>query len=145
MNVVIQRTPKGGYTPGTMFINGLFFAHTLEDQDRGLRNDMPFDEIKKRKVYGLTCIPYGKYKIKITYSPKFRKLMPQIMDVPGFDGIRVHGVRNIDDTYGCPGIGERDADGDDSTLHNGPAYTKRFTAMCMEADKRKEQIEIEIR
>ena len=62
---------------------------------------MSIEEIKRIKVPGNTCIPYGTYKITITYSPRFKKNLPLINDVKGFEGIRIHSGNNNNDTSGC--------------------------------------------
>ena len=52
-------------------------------------------------IPGETAIPFGFYHGQVTYSPAFKREMPLIKNVPGFNGIRIHGGNNIDDTYGC--------------------------------------------
>lgn len=71
------------YTMGLLFIDGIYFCDTIEDKYRG-------QDLKKTKVMNETCIPYGVYTVKITYSPKYKKNMPQILDVPYFTGVRIH-------------------------------------------------------
>ena len=44
---------------------------------------------------------FGKYKGQVTYSSRFKKELPLIMDVPEFIGIRIHGGNDIKDTSGC--------------------------------------------
>jgi len=58
-------------------------------------------EISKIKVYAQTAIPTGKYQIVMTYSSKFKKVMPLLLNVPGFAGIRIHSGNTADDTEGC--------------------------------------------
>lgn len=102
MQVMITRNwKKPGYTIGRIFVNNAFFCNSMEDTDRGLRQDMPLEEIKRLKVYGKTAIPTGTYTILMTYSPKYKKKMPQVMNVPGFEGIRIHPGNTPEDTLGC--------------------------------------------
>lgn len=96
-----RKYKKNNYTIGQLFINNEYFSDCLEDTDRGLTSNMSIDEIKRIKVPGNTCIPYGTYKITITYSPKFKKNLPLINDVKGFEGIRIHSGNNNNDTSGC--------------------------------------------
>src|SRR3972149_2962891 len=77
-------------TIGDIFIDGKFHSNCIEDKDRGLMQSMAVEEVKKIKVFGQTCIPYGKYQVMDTYSPKYKKNVPQIVNVKGFDGIRIH-------------------------------------------------------
>ena len=64
MLITIDRAwKKDGYTISRLYVNGkLFGCNTLEDADRGLRQDMQLEEIKKKKVYGQTAIPRGSYE-----------------------------------------------------------------------------------
>ena len=96
-----RKYKKNNYTIGQLFINNEYFSDCLEDTDRGLTSSMGIEEIKRIKVPGNTCIPYGTYKITITYSPKFKKNLPLINDVKGFEGIRIHSGNNNNDTSGC--------------------------------------------
>ena len=88
-------------TIGELTIAGHHVAFTCEDQER----DGP-------KVPGKTAIPRGRYRIERTFSPRFGHDMLQLMDVPGFQGIRIHAGNDADDTEGCilPGL-ERRPDG----------------------------------
>ena len=55
----------------------------------------------EEKVPGATCIPLGRYEVRITWSPKFEQEMPLLIDVPGFQGIRIHPGNDARDTEGC--------------------------------------------
>ena len=89
------------YCIDKLYINGKYFSDALEDPDRGLTDSMSLEEIKKIKVKGNTCIPYGTYNVTITYSPRFKKNLPLINNVNGFDGIRIHSGNTPQDTEGC--------------------------------------------
>lgn len=79
--------------------------HCLEDTDRGLKSNLPLAGIKEIKVQNKTAIPYGRYEVGISYSERFKKLMPIVMNVPGFSGIRIHSGNKESDTEGCPLVG----------------------------------------
>ena len=89
------------YCIDKLYINGKYFSDALEDPDRGLTDSMSLEEIKKIKIKGNTCIPYGTYNVTITYSPRFKKNLPLINNVKGFDGIRIHSGNTPQDTEGC--------------------------------------------
>ena len=96
MNLVLYRhTPnidKDRNIIGDLHIDGKFFCHTLEDEIR------PDGE----KVYGKTAIPAGKYELILTVSNRFKRLMPLLVDVPMFSGVRLHGGNTSEDSHGCP-------------------------------------------
>lgn len=79
------------------------FCDTLEPPRRNLLNGGKWD--KRLKVKGMTAIPEGRYLMKFTYSPKFGKRLFQLMDVPLFDGIRIHSGNSVKDTQGCILVG----------------------------------------
>jgi hypothetical protein len=77
---------------GDLHIDGEFFCYTLEDEIR------PDGE----KVYGKTAIQSGTYDVILTMSNRFKRLMPLVLDVPMFKGIRLHGGNTAKDSHGCP-------------------------------------------
>jgi hypothetical protein len=81
-------------TIGKLYIDGEFFCYSLEDK------------VREKKVYGVSAIPIGTYKIVITWSPRFKRQLPLLVDVPGFDGIRIHPGNTHKDTEGCILVGE---------------------------------------
>jgi len=89
-------------TLGRLYVDGKFFCFTLEDKDRGLRSSHALTDILNRKVKAQTAIPYGKYKVSVTMSNRFKRPMPLIHNVPGFEGIRLHGGNTHHNTEGCP-------------------------------------------
>ena len=93
------------YTIGKLYIDDKYFCDTLEDTVRDTNKSGKFDNGEK-KVKGKTAIPYGTYEIKWTYSPRFKKYTPQLMNVPSFEGIRIHAGNSSTDTEGCLLLGE---------------------------------------
>lgn len=131
MLVVIERKwKKDTYTIGRVFIDGNFFANSMEDRDRGLIKNMPLVDIRRIKVYGETAIPTGKYKVTMTYSPKYKRVMPQIMNVKGFTGIRIHSGNTAADSLGCILLGKNDKVG---WISNSRETCKKFEELLNKA------------
>ena len=93
------------YCIGKLYIDGVWFCDTIEDTDRGLDDSMSVYEILKKKIKGETAIPTGIYKIEITYSPKYKRMMPLLIGVKGYSGIRIHSGNTSKDTEGCLLVG----------------------------------------
>ena len=138
---VIRKYKKEEYTIGEMRVDGKWFSNTLEDKDRGLRDDMTLSQVKRIKVYGKTAIPYGTYEVSVYFWPKYRKKYPLLHNVKGFEGILVHGGVDHSDTLGCLLVGENRIRG---KLTNCEKYVRRLTTLCEEAVSRGEKITITI-
>jgi hypothetical protein len=108
---IIRIKSNKDFTEGKLYINGVYFCDTLEDKDRGLLQSMSVDTVKAIKVYAETCIPYGKYKIILSMSNRFKCVLPEILQVKGFTGIRIHAGNNIGDSAGCILVGRKCSDG----------------------------------
>jgi len=103
------------YTIGRLYIDGKYFCETLEDKDRGLRQDMPVAVIRATKRKGITAIPTGRYRVTLAVqSPKFSKraiyqfcngYLPRLINVPGYDGVLIHIGNTARDTEGCLLVG----------------------------------------
>ena len=133
-----ERTEES--TIGDLFVNGEFECFILEDKDRGLTQSMAFADITPLKVHGKTCIPTGTYQIAITYSNRFKKYLPLLINVPGFEGIRIHPGNTAADTEGCLLPGE-------FRNHNQVTNSKKAFAKLFEKLKsveKKEKITITI-
>jgi hypothetical protein len=92
---LVRKDKNDKCTTGTLSVDGVFECYTLEDPVR----DGP-------KQYGNTAIPAGTYQVKITYSPRFKRDLPLLLDVPGFEGVRIHTGNSAADTEGCILVGQ---------------------------------------
>lgn len=127
MELILKReTFTEESTIGSLSIDGKFECFILEDKDRGLTNDMPLSEIVAHKVYGLTAIPYGRYEIDWTMSTRFGICMPILLNVKGYEGVRIHKGNTAIDTLGCLICGTRKASNKvtESTAATGKLYAK---------------------
>lgn len=107
MEIKVKRIArKDSYTIGRLYIDDEYFCDTLEDKDRGLKQTDTLEQIKKVKVKDETAIPIGTYKVTLSYSPRFKKILPLIENVKGFDGIRIHSGNTNKDTSGCLLVGK---------------------------------------
>lgn len=105
MNLRLVREPSaGGNTFGKLYVNNVYQCETLEDTDRKL-------ESGGKKIAGETAIPRGEYKLVIDWSNRFKKEMMHVLDVPQFEGIRIHAGNTNADTEGCVLLGTGRANG----------------------------------
>jgi hypothetical protein len=95
---LIRETFTEKSTIGSLYVNGIFFCYTLEDKDRRL-------ESGGVKEYAKTAIPRGKYKVINSFSNRFKKYMPELVNVPQFAGIRIHAGNKAEDSEGCILVG----------------------------------------
>lgn len=112
LHILITRNwRKTDYTVGRLYVNGTQLCNTMEDTDRRLFQGQPLSEILKIKVKGQTAIPTGTYRIRVTESPKFKRPLIEVVDVPGFSGIRIHALNCAEESEGCIGPGLNTAPG----------------------------------
>jgi hypothetical protein len=107
---VVRETKNDVCTIGSLFINDVFFCYTLEDKDRGLKQSDSLLFIQAKKIFGLTAIPSGFYKLTVNQSPKFKRMLPRILDIKGFDGVLLHRGNNANHSLGCILVGYKKAD-----------------------------------
>lgn len=130
MKLTLKRIAlRSTYTIGKLYIDDAYFCDTLEDTVRDTNKSGKFDN-GEQKVKGKTAIPYGTYEIKWTYSPRFKKYTPQLMNVPSFEGIRVHAGNTSADTEGCLILGENKQVG---KVLNSRATINKFYQIINEA------------
>lgn len=131
MKILVQRdifTDKS--TTSKVYVDDKFFCYGLEDVDRKLECN------PECKVYGETAIPRGEYKVIIDFSQRFQKLMPRVLDVPGFTGVRIHPGNTQADTHGCLLVGT--GRGADVVTNSRAAYGKLLDLIEEALDRGKE-------
>ena len=132
MNIIIKRIFKGpDYTIGRLSIDGKYFCDTLEDTVRA----------PGVKIPGKTAIPAGKYKIKLTESLRFKKLMPRLENVPGFTGVLIHSGNTAEDTRGCILVGRNRVKG--KVLDSRETFARLFKLLFV-SERGGEDLEIAI-
>jgi len=82
------------YTISRLFINDLYYCYIMEDK------------IREEKIKGITAIPRGTYDVIITMSNRFKRMLPLLLNVPNYEGVRIHTGNVSTDTEGCllPGL-----------------------------------------
>ena len=152
---LIRKYRKTDYTIGILYVNNKYFCEILEDTDRGLKDSMSLEEIKKIKIKDQTCIPYGTYTITLdVVSPKFSTKtyykevcngkVPRLLNVKGFEGILIHvgeGSNGHRLTSGCLLVGR-------NTIKGGLTGSKKYFQLLynqmLEAKNKGEKITIKI-
>lgn len=129
------------YTIGDLFVNDVFFSNVLEDKVRDFNKDGDLNDSGETKVYGETAIPYGIYTIDLTYSNRFKKILPLIENVKGFEGIRIHPGNTAVDTHGCLLVGNNTEKG---KVTDSRKVFEKLMIRLVDAHEMKETITIKI-
>lgn len=141
MKLKLIRTDKTeNSTISELFINDKFECFILEDKDRGLKQSDPIPVIEQNKVFGKTAIPKGTYDVVISFSNRFKTYLPLLINVNGYEGVRIHSGNTAEDTEGCllPG----NARTKDKVLDSRNAFKALFAKL--KAVEKTEKITIEI-
>ena len=102
MNLILKRKYFGDtFTVGKLYKDDQYIGYTLEDKVR----EVTGESVETWKQFGNTAIPVGTYKVLITMSNRFKMKLPQLLDVPGFAGVRIHTGNSSKDTEGCILVG----------------------------------------
>lgn len=133
MRLVLQRSPSSAHsTIGELSVDGRFECFTLEDVIRPVGVKVP----------GQTCIPAGRYSVQLTMSKRFSRVLPLLVNVPMFEGIRIHPGNTSADTEGCILVGW--GKGADQITQSRDAFASLFSKL-RGAEARGEPITIEVR
>jgi hypothetical protein len=130
MLLEVKRQPSAhGCTIGSLYIDGEFECFTLEDVIR----EVPEEAVEKWKIPDETAIPSGTYTVVVNMSQRFKKPLPQLIDVPGFAGVRIHSGNDADDTEGCILVGK--TRGDAQILQSRVAFNALFPKIKAALDR----------
>jgi hypothetical protein len=136
---VIREIKTDVSTIGRLFVNEKFFCYTLEDKDRGLKQTDTLIYIQAKKIFGVTAIPSGSYELIVNLSPKFKRMLPRILNIKGFDGVLLHRGNSADVSLGCILIGYQK--GDNAIFESTKAENDLVNLLLLHKDE-KHTIEI---
>ena len=119
MELLLRRIARRDtYTIGHLYIDGRYFCDTIEDKDRGMRQNMQPSVIRATKRKGITAIPAGRYRVTLDVksqkfsAKKYEKTygfcgayLPRLINVPGYEGVLIHVGNTAKDTDGCLLVG----------------------------------------
>ena len=128
MNLRLEReASRFNATVGRLLIDGQFECYVLEDTVR----ERPGVAVATWKIDKQTAIPAGTYRVVITWSTRFKRNLPLLVDVPGFSGIRIHSGNTHENTEGCllPGRTRGTSTVGESVLAFDALYVKLVTAL----------------
>lgn len=129
------------YTIGKLFIDGKYFCDTIEDVNRDLNHDGDLTDSNEGKIYAQTCIPFGTYTVIVNRSPKMKRDLPRLLNVPHFDGILIHRGTSEKSSAGCIIVGENKVVG---KVINSVKYEDALVAILKHAQNQNEKITITI-
>lgn len=137
MNIKLIRTEKNkSNTIGQLIFSyeGKEYKYfTLEDVDRNLNSSMDLDKIKSIKIKSETAIPTGTYQIIWSFSNRFQRFMPELLNVPGFSGIRIHAGNTEADTDGCILLGKTKTK---TSIQSSKLAVSEFESVLLKAIKK---------
>ena len=129
MELQIKRTDfSEESTIGELSVNGVFECYTLEDKVRPV------------KIAGKTAIPSGRYEVIINFSQRFQKPLPLLLNVPNYEGVRIHSGNTAANTEGCILVGETKTD--NFVGESRWAFNRLFEKMKVAAETEKIFLEI---
>lgn len=115
MEIILERKIHNeDSTEGNLYVNGKWFCNTIEDRVRA----KPGEWKKELKIYGKTAIPYGRYPVLVTWSNRFKRLLTAILNVPDFEGIRIHNGTSELSSAGCVIVSYKDDDANHKLIND---------------------------
>lgn len=130
MKLTLTRISMGDDCTVGVLSDGLeALCYTLEDRLREIEG-IP---VTDWKVPGSTAIPRGSYRVVCDYSERFHRVLPRLLDVPGFEGIRIHPGNTSKDTEGCVLVG-LEWPGGAEILHSQTALSRLLAKIMTRSD-----------
>ena len=134
MEIILNRIAlRPTYTIGKWFNDNQYLCDVVEDVVRDTNKDGDLKDAGEAKVMHKTAIPYGRYEIVVTWSNRFKRMLPLLLDVPEFEGIRVHNGKDANSSSGCIITGENKVKGG---VINSTYYMNRITDMLLAEQKK---------
>lgn len=138
MLIELKRTLKlPKCTIGDLYVDGKFVCYVVEDTVR----EVIGQPVATWKIPHVTAIPVGTYDVIIDMSNRFKKLLPLIKNVPGFEGVRIHTGNTAEDTEGCLIVGNIKMV---SSVGQSKVAMAKLQPMIQAALDRKEKVQITI-
>ena len=111
---VVRFDYQPNHTKSLILIDGNFFSFGLE----------PENKAGSRVLGQRDLIPEGVYKLILSYSPKFKRVLPEVLNVPFNSGVRIHKGNFPSDTSGCllPGT----YFSGNTLLHSGVVFNRLY-------------------
>ena len=129
---IVRKFGNAGFTEGRMYDDDEFECFTVEDA------------VRTTKVYGKTAIPAGKYEVIVTMSTRFKKRLPLLLNVPGFEGVRIHSGNTSRDTEGCIIVGALNDNMDDDFVGASKVAMSRLMPKIQKALDAGNKVTLEI-
>ena len=139
---LIRKYYRTKYTIGRLYINNRFFSDCLEPPSLHLTERSALGTILIAKYKGYRAIPTGRYRILITRSRRFGRWLPLLMNVKGFEGIRIHPGNKPEDTRGCILLGFNHRKG---YVLDSTRCVLTLVKMMTEAIEKGEKVFVEVR
>lgn len=134
---LVRNKGTAGFTEGRLYVDDEFECYTVEDADRRL-------EAGGTKVQNKTAIPRGKYKVILSMSNRFKKVLPEVLNVPQFKGIRIHSGNSSKDTEGCIIVGAVNDRNDDDWVGGSKVAMSRLMPKIEDALAVREEVWLEV-
>lgn len=142
MELLLKRIAlRDTYTIGKLYIDGVYFCDTVEDKVRDLNKDGDLEDEGETKIYAETAIPYGVYTVIVNKSPKFKRLLPRLLNVKHFEGILIHRGSSAKSSAGCIIVGKNTIVG---KVTDSEKYELELVKLLLEVQNKKEKIIIKI-